>query len=176
VCHRVSNMCSGYTEVLLAIRVINKYIILLRKVWLGYNETMGTRVAQWYRAGLWAGWLRVWILAGAGNFSLHHHVQAGSGFHPASYPMGTRGSFLGVKRPEHEVETTLPSNADVKNVWSYTSTPPIHLHLMMLTMRLYTNYLYTLRSHMTQSGERYCTVFSLNLVYPWNWLGKLKCV
>jgi hypothetical protein len=35
--------------------------------------------------------------AGAGNFSLHHRVQNGSGAHPASYPTGTRGSFLGGK-------------------------------------------------------------------------------
>jgi hypothetical protein len=35
--------------------------------------------------------------AGAGNFSLHHRVQDGSGAHPASYPMSTRGSFLGGK-------------------------------------------------------------------------------
>jgi hypothetical protein len=35
---------------------------------------------------------------GAGNFSLSHRcVQNGSGAHPASYPMGTRGSFSGVK-------------------------------------------------------------------------------
>jgi hypothetical protein len=38
---------------------------------------------------------RVWFLAGAGNFSRHHHVQTSSGAHPASYPMGTRGSFPG---------------------------------------------------------------------------------
>jgi hypothetical protein len=31
---------------------------------------------------------------GAEHFSLRHRVQAGSGAHPASYPMGTRGSFL----------------------------------------------------------------------------------
>jgi hypothetical protein len=30
---------------------------------------------------------------GAGNFSLHHRIQNGSGAHPASYPMGTRRSF-----------------------------------------------------------------------------------
>jgi hypothetical protein len=29
---------------------------------------------------------------GGGNFSLHHRVQNGSAAHPASYPMGTRGS------------------------------------------------------------------------------------
>jgi hypothetical protein len=31
--------------------------------------------------------------AGAGNFPLLHHVQTGSGTHPASYPMGAGGSF-----------------------------------------------------------------------------------
>jgi hypothetical protein len=35
--------------------------------------------------------------AGAGNFSLHHRVQTGSGAHPASYQMGTAGSFPGHK-------------------------------------------------------------------------------
>jgi hypothetical protein len=34
---------------------------------------------------------------GAGNFSLHHRVQNGSGAHPASYLMGTTGSFPGGK-------------------------------------------------------------------------------
>jgi hypothetical protein len=41
---------------------------------------------------------RVRFPAGAGNFSLHHRVQNGSGAHPASSsPMGTRGSFPGGK-------------------------------------------------------------------------------
>jgi hypothetical protein len=40
---------------------------------------------------------RVRFPAGAGNFSLHHRVQNGSGTHPVSYPMGTRGSFPGSK-------------------------------------------------------------------------------
>jgi hypothetical protein len=38
---------------------------------------------------------RVRLPAGAGNFSLHSRVQKGSGAHPASYLMGTRGSFPG---------------------------------------------------------------------------------
>jgi hypothetical protein len=45
---------------------------------------------------------RVRFPAEAGNFSLHHRVQNGSGAHPASYPMGTRGSFPGAKRPGRE--------------------------------------------------------------------------
>jgi hypothetical protein len=40
---------------------------------------------------------RVRFSAGAGKFSLHHRVQNGSGAYPASYPMGTRGSFRGGK-------------------------------------------------------------------------------
>jgi hypothetical protein len=33
----------------------------------------------------------------AGNFFLHHRVQTGFGIHPAPYPLGNRGSFLGGK-------------------------------------------------------------------------------
>jgi hypothetical protein len=40
---------------------------------------------------------RVQFLVGAGNFSLHHHIQNGSETNPASYPMGTRGSVPGGK-------------------------------------------------------------------------------
>jgi hypothetical protein len=40
---------------------------------------------------------RVRFPAGAGNFFLSHRVQNGSGAHPASYRMGTRGSFPGGK-------------------------------------------------------------------------------
>jgi hypothetical protein len=70
---------------------------------------------------------------GAWNFSLHHCVQNGSGAHPASYPMDTGGSFPGVKRPGREADHSPPSSAEVKNEWSYTSTPPIRLHGVVLS-------------------------------------------
>jgi hypothetical protein len=38
---------------------------------------------------------RVRFPAEAGNFSLHHRVQIGSGAHSASFPMGKGGSFPG---------------------------------------------------------------------------------
>jgi hypothetical protein len=37
------------------------------------------------------------FLTEARDFSLLHSVQTGTGTHPASYPMGTRGSFPGDK-------------------------------------------------------------------------------
>jgi hypothetical protein len=40
---------------------------------------------------------RVQFPVGAGNFPLHHLIQNDSGAHPASYPVGTRGSFPGGK-------------------------------------------------------------------------------
>jgi hypothetical protein len=46
-----------------------------------------------YRLDDWM--IEVQIPVGAGNFSFWHCVQTGSGAHPASYPMGTRGSFHG---------------------------------------------------------------------------------
>jgi hypothetical protein len=65
-------------------------------VWLRIGP-VGAGIAQWYSTGLRAGWLGVWVPAGAGNLSLHHRVQTGSVAHPASYPMGTTGSFPGGK-------------------------------------------------------------------------------
>jgi hypothetical protein len=44
--------------------------------------------------------IEVRIPAGAANVSLRHRVQTGSGAYPASYPMGTRGSFRGGKEAE----------------------------------------------------------------------------
>jgi hypothetical protein len=58
-------------------------VSLFRASWPGsykYLSLWGVRVPAWAR-----------------NFSLHHHVQTGSGAHPASYRMDTRGSFPGGK-------------------------------------------------------------------------------
>jgi hypothetical protein len=54
---------------------------------------------------------RVQFPAGVGNFSLHHHVQNSCGAHPASYPVGTRGSFPECKVAGHEADHSTPSSA-----------------------------------------------------------------
>jgi hypothetical protein len=58
---------------------------------------------------------RVRFPAEAGYFSLHYHVQNGSGAHPASYLMGIGSCFMGVKRPEREGDHLPPSSAEVKD-------------------------------------------------------------
>jgi hypothetical protein len=51
---------------------------------------------------------RVQDPAGAGNFSLHHRVQTGSGAHPISYQMVTGGGgFPRVKRPGREADHSI---------------------------------------------------------------------
>jgi hypothetical protein len=65
---------------------------------------------------------------GAGNFSLHHHIQNGSGTHPASYPMGTRGSFPGGK-----ADHSPPSIAKLKECIELYLHSPIRLHGMVLS-------------------------------------------
>jgi hypothetical protein len=70
----------------------------------------------------------------AGNFSLHHRVQVGSGAHPASCRMGTRGSFPGGKAAGvYEADQSPPSSAEANNALRYTSTPPIRLYDVVLS-------------------------------------------
>jgi hypothetical protein len=54
-----------------------------------HNSSVG--IALGYGLDDWGS--RVRFLVGAGNFSLHHHIQNGCGIRPASYSMGTRSSF-----------------------------------------------------------------------------------
>jgi hypothetical protein len=61
---------------------------------MGISGYGGGGIAQWYSAGLRAGWSGVRVAAGApGNFYPHHRVQTGSGANPASYQIGTGGLF-----------------------------------------------------------------------------------
>jgi len=58
------------------------------------------------------------------------NVQTSNGAHPASYSMGTGGSFLGLKQPGCEVNHSPPSNIEVTNEWSCTSDSPTCLQCM----------------------------------------------
>jgi hypothetical protein len=58
------------------------------------------------------------------DFSPLQVVQTGLAAHAASYPMVNRGFIPGAKRPGREADRSLPTTAEVKNTWIYTSTPP----------------------------------------------------
>jgi hypothetical protein len=71
-------------------------------------------------------------MAGARDFSVFHNVQTGSGAHPASYPVGTIGSFF-----RREGDHSPPYSAEVKNSGAIT---PLPIHLYGTTLRLTLNY------------------------------------
>jgi hypothetical protein len=66
-----------------------RYSVLFKSHDSSVSIVLGYRLDDWGS--------RVQFLAGAGNFSLHHRIQNGSGVHPASYLMGYGGSFHGGK-------------------------------------------------------------------------------
>jgi hypothetical protein len=43
---------------------------------------------------------------------------------------------LGIKWPEHEADHSRPSSTKFKNAWSYTSTPTIRLHGLVLSQSM----------------------------------------
>jgi hypothetical protein len=77
---------------------------------------------------------RIQLPGRAGNFSLHHRVQNGSGVHQASYRMGIRGSFPDVKRPGREADHLPPSSVQVKRWVELYLHSPILLHGVVLSL------------------------------------------
>jgi hypothetical protein len=54
-------------------------------------------------------------------------------FRHTSYPMCPEPLSLGIKWPGRDTNNTPPSSAEVKNAWSYTSTPTIRLRGVVLS-------------------------------------------
>jgi hypothetical protein len=65
------------------------------------------------------------------NFYLLHSVQTSSWANPASYPVGTGGSFPWLKGPEREAHHSPPTNAEIKNSELYLHSP-IYLNGIVL--------------------------------------------
>jgi hypothetical protein len=66
---------------------------------------------------------------GAEDFSSSPYVQTGSGAHPASYPMGTGGSFPGGKaRPGRDADRSPHLVPRLSMSRSCTSSPPMRLN------------------------------------------------
>jgi hypothetical protein len=70
---------------------------------------------------------------------------------------------LGVKRPGSEADHSPPSSAEVKNVWSYTSTPPGCFHGVVLS--------YNKRTEATNNTK---TVFLRDLPAKDSFLSKVQ--
>jgi hypothetical protein len=87
---------------------------------VGWNRDISVGIALGY--GLDDRGSRVRFPAGVGNYSLHHRVRTAVG---PTQPRIQWAFFLGVKRPGSEADHSPPSSAEVKNAWSFTTTPPM---------------------------------------------------
>jgi hypothetical protein len=96
-------------------------------VYLCYQESPDCSVGIALGYGLDDRGSRVLFPAGAGNLSLHHWFRMGLG--PTQPPI----QWVPGERPGRKVDHSLPSSAEVKNAWSYTSTPPVRLHGVVLS-------------------------------------------
>jgi hypothetical protein len=106
---------------------------------LGHREDLTSEFSSLQSIGIALGYglddrgSRVRFPAGAWSFSLRHRVQDGSGTHPASYPMGNRGSLRGVKRPGCEADHSPPSSAEVKECVKEYLHSPMRIHSVVLS-------------------------------------------
>jgi hypothetical protein len=97
------------------------------------NYMKGPVVVQWYSVGLKTGcsgfdsrqWLGIFLFTTASRTALW----------PTELPIQwVPGALsLGIKRPKHEADHSSPSSAEVRNAGSYTSTPAIYLHGLVLS-------------------------------------------
>jgi hypothetical protein len=90
-------------------------------------------IAQWYSAGLRAGWLGFDSRQGLAIFlfTATSRPVLGPTHPPIQWVPGALS--LGVRPPKREVDHSSPSSDEVKNAWSYTSTLPVRLHGVVLS-------------------------------------------
>ena len=114
----VSKVCKMYAEMVAVcgslrcynlVRVNDKELLALK---------MRSKPVAYIEPTLRAGWSGIRISAVARGFPLPQSVQTGSCAHQASYSVCTR-LFPGGRDVDHSP----PSNAEVRNEWSYTSAP-----------------------------------------------------
>jgi len=90
------------------------------------NETMQSEQLSWYSHRLAKGWT-IGVRSfdsrrGLGNFLFTTASRPALGHFQPFIKLVPGSLSLGIKRPGLEANHSLPSSAEVKNVWDYTST------------------------------------------------------
>jgi hypothetical protein len=79
--------CLFLTEKLHLVDYIFHYFTMLYELRKRWDNSVCIATSCWAAGVRFPGWIK--------DFSLLHSIQSGSGVHPASYLMGTAGSFPG---------------------------------------------------------------------------------
>jgi hypothetical protein len=96
------------------------------RTWSGIAQSVEWRAMGW--------WIGVGFPAGVGILLSNITSRSGLGILNIQFS-GNWGLSPGVKQLECEAHHSPPASAQVKNVWSFTSTPPTHLHGVVFRYR-----------------------------------------
>ena len=103
------------------------------------------------------------------DFFLLRNVQIASWDPPSFLFIGYRDTFLGMKRPYCDVYHSRLSNTEVKNEWSYTSTPSVCLHGVDRGNFTRTSLLLALPLHVQIMTSLICLLYMDDIV-PSSWV------
>jgi len=109
---------------------------------------------------------------------LLQNVQTSVGAHPASYPMGTWGSFPGLKWPGREVNHSPSPNVEVTNEWSCTSNSPTCLQCMGRKHYTFTSFKKMVYENITRKCEKksWQSSFCIHIKMMNDLSGRKQCV
>jgi hypothetical protein len=98
-----------------------------------YNFSLFSRVSWDSAVGIAIGYGLDDQGVGVGSkFSVLCVIQTNFRVYTTSYTMGRGAIPTGVRRPGSEADHSPTASAEVKEMWIYTSTPPIRLHGVLL--------------------------------------------
>ena len=103
--------------------MLHVFFFLWSKCFSGYHISERRDSIVSIVSRVWAGRFRVHFPAWTRNASFLQNIQTGCGAHPASWVDGVVWKWQG-----HETDHLPPYGAEVKNHWSYTSSPPLSFH------------------------------------------------
>jgi hypothetical protein len=114
--------------------IVPKYLnfVLLSNDSLAVFMSWGAGIpqpVQWLCCGLDDQGIGAQFPSGARDFSLLHSVESSSCTQPASYPIHNSVLSPGIKWSGRKARDSLPSAAEVKNGWRYTST---HAYIFLM--------------------------------------------
>jgi hypothetical protein len=140
------------------------YLIVLT-IWNDEYTLYGrAEIAQWYSAGLHAGWSGVRLPAGAGNFLFTTVSRPALELTHPSIQWVPGALSVGVKRPGHEADHLPPSSAEVKECVELYFHSPNTPSWRGAQLKHRDNFTFTLT--FTRKIVVLCTVFKF--LFSWN--------
>jgi hypothetical protein len=103
-----------------------EYTIFRLQTWISSLFSLNCGFGS--HSGYWSVWVGVFVW----SLSPKQDIQSRSDKYPSYWRLQNLCQPLNLKRTEREAHHSHPSSGNVRNVWSYTSTPRIILNRVVL--------------------------------------------